>query len=237
MCLDRTALHTTNTSRQLRSNSETVFYQKEPQYKNYFGSCSLALDSRQLDSNFICWWIFLCFSPKNDRMQARRRKRVRVHMKHTVTSFKYGYQAVSVRRGFSMCGHITLVATIWRFDSYVYRAIIDNCVLPFIYDVHGGPASSGFLEDNRELHRAKCIADYTPHEKVVRLKWSAQSPDLNPIKNVWDWWSLYYGSISVHEFFSLWIHQILTKLCPWGKLCGQCRSGWQNRWPDSLYGL
>ena len=40
-----------------------------------------------------------------------------------------------------MRGRTPLVGTIGKFDQQTYRTIIDNHVLPFMYDVHGGPDS------------------------------------------------------------------------------------------------
>ncbi len=78
-----------------------------------------------------------------------------------------------------------LVGTIGNFDRHTYRVIIDNHVLPFIYYIYDG--SNGFVlqEDNCGPHRACSFAMYLQNEEVTRMHWLAQSPDLNPIENIW----------------------------------------------------
>ena len=48
--------------------------------------------------------------------------------------------------------------------------------------MHDGPASFVLQEDNCGTCRAKSIADCMAKEKVLRMKWPAQSPDFNPIE-------------------------------------------------------
>ena len=95
-----------------------------------------------------------------------------------------GIKQFSVWCGFPVRGRTALVWTVRNFDQHIYRVIIDSQILPFVYDIHGGTESFVLQEDNCGPHRAKSIATYLFNEEVKRIKWPAQSSDLNCIENV-----------------------------------------------------
>lgn len=154
--------------------------------------------------------------PKKNRMHVWRHRGQRLRTKFMVATFKSGYKTVSVWGGFSLRGRTPLVGIIGSFDSNTYRVIIDNHILPFAYDVHGGTESFVLQEDNCGPHRAKSIATYLANEEVSRMKWPAQSPDLNCIENVWGLLKSQLRKRKVYPNTPLQLFHILSNL--WNSL-------------------
>ena len=61
-------------------------------------------------------------------------------------------------------------------------------VLP-LYSEEYLPLNWIFMQDNDPKHKAKSVTKFFEDEKVNLLTWSPQSPDLNPLENVWGRWA------------------------------------------------
>ncbi|GFT91277.1 transposable element Tcb2 transposase [Trichonephila clavipes] len=64
---------------------------------------------------------------------------------------------------------------------------IDEVLLPHVRLFRGAVGDKFvFMDDNATCHRTLAVQDCLDSEGIQRLVWPVRSPDLNPIKNVWD---------------------------------------------------
>ena len=83
----------------------------------------------------------------------------------------------------SIAGTGPLVRLHGKIYATVYKEILKKHVVPNLRTAINQPAA--FMPDKAQCHTAKSVKTSISEEDVTVMEWPAQSPDMNPIENVW----------------------------------------------------
>ena len=70
-----------------------------------------------------------------------------------------------------------------KVNAGVYKQLVKDHVLPVLRNLTKQP--SIFMQDNAPCHKAMVVMNFLNAENVTVMDLPPQSPDLNPIENVW----------------------------------------------------
>ena len=90
---------------------------------------------------------------------------------------------VHVWGGISLRGRCRICVFEGKMNAPLYTNILENTLVPFIRDVF--PDHHRFMQDNDPKHTSRHAQRYLSENNINRWKTPPESPDLNPIENLW----------------------------------------------------
>jgi len=99
-------------------------------------------------------------------------------MKHPVTVMIWGCMS------WSGVGRIQVVNGTLNATRYIHE-VLEPKLIPSVRDIFGDAVDFIFQQDGAPCHTARLCVKWFQENNIELLSWPGNSPDLNPIENLW----------------------------------------------------